>query len=209
MPAVFKENDTGLSDYTIFNVAGQLKKESLKALQRGQAVNILGLGTLYMIPDGTFSVSSPNDALSRKLTLRFSPSEDALNAVSDVKINFVAVSDSSPQINSVEPIPRGESDEFIAGKMIHISGDKLKIAGKGSGIFLCRVDAEGTPIAGSEVQVEEGLIIRNKTKELDFFIPAGIETGDYQIKLITRYLSATKERKSIISTMSDTIHITA
>lgn len=27
-----KENDTGLSDYTIFNVAGQLKKESLKAL---------------------------------------------------------------------------------------------------------------------------------------------------------------------------------
>lgn len=204
-----KENDTGLSDYTIFNVAGQLKKESLKALQRGQAVNVLGLGTLYMIPDGSFSATSASGALSKKLTLRFSPSEDALDAVSDVKINFVAVSDNSPQINSVEPFPKSESGEFTAGKMVHINGDRLKIAGEESGIFLCALDEDGIPVAGSEVKIEEGQIIRNKVKELEFFIPAGIKAGNYQIKLVTRYLNSSKERKSSLSTMSDTIRITA
>ncbi|MBR1721676.1 MAG: DUF4469 domain-containing protein [Treponema sp.] len=204
-----KENDTGLSDYTIFNVAGQLKKECLKALKRGQAVNILGLGTIYIIPNGSISAASPRDALSKKLTLRFTPSEDALSAVSDVKINLIPLSDSSPKINMIESLPKGNDGEVFAGRITRISGDKLRIAGDGSGIFLYKTDENGEIINESEIRISEDFVIRNTRSLLEFYIPDDIESGEYRIKLLTRFLAKDLMRKSLESALSNIITIRA
>ena len=202
-----RENDTGLSDYTIFNVAGQLKREMLKALCRGQAVNVLGLGTLYLTVDGTVPADSPDSVLSKKLKVHFTPSDDALQAAGGVKINLMTMPDVSPRISLVESYPRGDSGaEFVAGKAVHIRGDRLKIAGKDSGIFLCRADGTGASV--QDVQIPENLIMVNRTRELEFFIPADIVSGEYRIKLVTRYVSSSWMRKSgAVSAMSDIIYI--
>ena len=205
-----KENDAGLSEYTIFNVAGQLKKEALNAIKRGQAVNVLGLGTLYMVPDGTVSLYSPDDALSKKISLRFTPSSDATDAVSDLKINLVTVSDPAPQINSIMSLPSVDGENvFKAGKAISISGDKLKIGGEDSGIFLCKADDEGNVSSAAQVQVGERLIVRNKMRELEFFIPSDLAPGSYRIKLVTRSSGGSTMRKTALTALSDTISITA
>ena len=91
--------------------------------------------------------------------------------------------------------------------MVHISGERLKVAGEGSGIYLIRTDENGNPADSNPVKISDELIVRNKLRELEFFIPAGLEAGNYRIRIATRYVASGPERKSLVSCMSEVITI--
>ncbi|MBP5158207.1 MAG: hypothetical protein ILP18_10100, partial [Treponema sp.] len=66
LAARVKDGDRGLDEYTVLKAAGLLKKECLRAIRRGQAVNLMGLCTMFIVPEGTVDGENPSAALSQK-----------------------------------------------------------------------------------------------------------------------------------------------
>ena len=210
LAARVKDGDRGLDEYTVLKSAGLLKKECLGAIRRGQAVNLLGLCTMFIAPEGTVDGTNPSAALSQKLALHFSPTAEARDAVSGLKITKVIVNDGQPQIDGMLRLPGEEiSNTFTAGKAIRLTGTRLKVAGEGSGLYLCPADENGTISEDKSdwIQIPESQFARNKPGKLEFFIPDDVSEGNYRIKLRTFFCSGKKDLKSAISTVSDVITI--
>ena len=210
LAARVKDGDRGLDEYTVLKSAGLLKKECLGAIRRGQAVNLLGLCTMFIAPEGTVDGTNPSAALSQKLALHFSPTAEARDAVSGLKITKVIVNDGQPQIDGMLRLPGEEiSNTFTAGKAIRLTGTRLKIAGEGSGLYLCPADENGTISEDKSdwIQIPESQFACNKPGKLEFFIPDDVVEGNYRIKLRTFFCSGKKDLKSAISTVSDVITI--
>ena len=210
LAARVKDGDRGLDEYTVLKAAGLLKKECLNAIRRGQAVNLMGLCTMFIVPEGTVDGGNPSAALSQKLALHFSPTSEAQEAVSGLKITKVIVNDGQPQIDSMLRLP-GEipSNTFTSGKAIRLVGNKLKVAGEGSGLYLCPADGNGN-ISKDEAEWTEitgGQFACNNPKRLEFFIPDDIAEGSYRIKLKTFYSRNKQNLKTAISVVSDVIKI--
>ena len=210
LAARVKDGDRGLDEYTVLKSAGLLKKECLGAIRRGQAVNLLGLCTMFIAPEGTVDGTNPSAALSQKLALHFSPTAEARDAVSGLKITKVIVNDGQPQIDGMLRLPGEEiSDTFTAGKAIRLTGTRLKVAGEGSGLYLCPADENGTISEDKAdwIQIPESLFACNKSRQLEFFIPDDIAEGSYRIRLKTFFSKSGQNLKTAISTVSDVIQI--
>ena len=210
LAARVKDGDRGLDEYTVLKSAGLLKKECLGAIRRGQAVNLLGLCTMFIAPEGTVDGTNPSAALSQKLALHFNPTAEARDAVSGLKITKVIVNDGQPQIDGMLRLPGEEiSNTFTTGKAIRLTGTRLKISGEDSGLYLCPADENGTISEDKSdwIQIPESQFACNKPGKLEFFIPDDIAEGSYRIKLRTFFCSGKKDLKSAISTVSDVITI--
>ncbi len=210
LAARVKDGDRGLDEYTVLKAAGLLKKECLRAIRRGQAVNLMGLCTMFIAPEGTVDGTNPSAALSQKLALRFSPTAEAQDAVSGLKITKVIVNDGQPQIDGMLRLPGEElSDTFTAGKAVRLIGNKLKVAGEGSGLYLCPADENGNISQDNAdwIQIPENQFSCNRPRQLEFFIPDGIAEGKYRIKLWTFFSKNGQNLKTAISTVSDVIKI--
>lgn len=210
LAARVKDGDRGLDEYTVLKAAGLLKKECLMAIRRGQAVNLMGLCTMFIAPEGTVDGGNPSAALSQKLALHFSPTSEAQKAVSGLKITNVIVNDGQPQIDSMLRLP-GEipSDTFTAGKAIRLVGNRLKVTGEDSGLYLCPADGNGN-ISKDEAdwtKITDEQFSCNNPKRLEFFIPDDIAEGSYRIRLKTFYSGNKLDRKTAISVVSDVIKI--
>ncbi len=210
LAARVKDGDRGLDEYTVLKSAGLLKKECLKAIRRGQAVNLLGLCTMFIAPEGTVDGTNPSAALSQKLVLRFSPTSEAADAVAGLKITKVIVNDGQPQIDGMLRLPgESPSNMFVAGKAVRLIGSRLKLAGKGSALHLCPADESGN-ISRDEadwVRIPEDQLACNKPGRLEFFIPDDIADGRYRIRLRTFFCGGKQELKTAISTVSDVVTI--
>ena len=210
LAARVKDGDRGLDEYTVLKAAGLLKKECLMAIKRGQAVNLLGLCTMFIAPEGSVDSSNPKAALTQKLTLHFSPTAEALESVSGLKITKVIVNDCLPQIDGMLRLPGEEvSNSFMAGKAIRLTGSKLKIGGKDAGLFLCPADDNGniSKERTDWTEIPLNQFSCNKPRRLEFFIPDNQPMGSYRIMLRTSYCSNTTERKTAISAVSEPITI--
>ena len=210
LAARVKDGDRGLDEYTVLKAAGLLKKECIRAIRRGQAVNLMGLCTMFTAPEGTVDGANPSSALSQKLALRCSPTVEAQEAVSGLKITKVIVNDSQPQIDGMLRLPGEEvSNTFTAGKAIRLTGAKLKIAGVDSGLYLCPADENGTisQDKANWIRIPESQFSCNKPGKLEFFIPDDVAEGTYRIKLRTFFCHGKQNLKSAISTVSDVIQI--
>ncbi|MCR5621657.1 MAG: DUF4469 domain-containing protein [Treponema sp.] len=210
LAARVKDGDRGLDEYTVLKSAGLLKKECIRAIRRGQAVNLLGLCTMFIAPEGTVDGENPAASLSQKLALRFSPTEEARKAVSGLKITKFIVNDGQPQIDGMLRLP-GEtpSDSFVAGKAVRLVGSRLKVAGEDSGLYLCPADANGNISSDRAdwTKIAEDQFSCNRPRRLEFFIPDDIAEGSYCIALRTSFNGSKKERKKAISTVSGVIKI--
>ena len=210
LAARIKDSDRGLDEYTVLKAAGLLKKECLTAIRRGQAVNLMGLCTMFIAPEGTVDANNPSTALSQKLALRFTPTAEARDIASGMKITKVIVNDGQPQIDGMQSLP-GEipTDRFRAGKAVRLIGNRLKVAGENSGLFLCPADKDGNISKdGTDwIQVEKAQFSFNKPKRLEFFIPDGTPPGSYRITLKTSYGCNGRDLKTAISTVSKVIDI--
>ena len=210
LAARVKDGDRGLDEYTVLKAAGLLKKECLMAIRRGQAVNLMGLCTMFIAPEGTVDGANPSAALSQKLALRFSPTAEAQDAVSGLKITKVIVNDGQPQIDGMLRLPGEElSDTFIIGKAVRLTGSRLKVTGEGSGLYLCPADGNGSisQDGADWIQVPASQFSCNRPGKLEFFIPDDVAEGSYRIKLRTFFCNGRQNLKTAISTVSDVIKI--
>ena len=210
LAARVKDSDRGLDEFTVLKAAGLLKKECIRAIRRGQAVNLMGLCTMFIAPEGTVDGANPSSALSQNLALRFSPTAEAQDAVSGLKITKVIVNDGQPQIDGMLRLPGEElSDTFTAGKAVRLTGTRLRVAGNDSGLYLCPADGNGniSQNRADWIQKLQDQFSCNRPKQLEFFIPDDVAEGSYRIMLRTSFCNCRKELKTAISTVSDVIKI--
>lgn len=180
--------------------ATELLKTSIKnLLKEGKAVDILNLGVLYLKPRGTVEDGDVNNV--PKMTLGFTPSEEALEMVKDISVAADVTKSNSPVISSLYDMhSETVSDTISAGYTVRIKGDKLKIAGSeaGDGLFFAPSDENGKKSDDETkwTHIRPAQFIDNTAKTLIFNVPSDMKAGKYRLILRTAYGSGTRINKS-------------
>lgn len=215
----------GLDDLTVKAVIGHYKKEVIAALGRGESVNLMDLGTLYIRAAG--STNSTESAPSQmSLEPAFSPSKLTAKAVSSVEISGASLSVTGPRIeevidpftatsslnlaaaNAATPDARPDLMRLSGGKVAVLRGSSLKVAGDEGGVFFCPIDEDLNPVEDKSRYIAVSKISRNKKQELEFFIPAELEKNTpYRILVRSNYMSPGKSLKEYREALSDPLVI--
>ena len=158
------------------------KTAILELLSQGISINLFELGTLYPSAQGNISSSNPNLSDIPSLTLGFTPSQEALEAVSKADISMAKIEDSAPQISEIEDLSTHKSDCTVtAGKPIRITGRRLKIAGEDEkvGLFFAPQNDEGK-IDESEsdwIKADGESFFKNTQTYLELILPETLASG--------------------------------
>lgn len=210
-----QNTNTGLNAYILNFAMDRMKERILTEIKAGNAVNILDLGTMYLGIKGSFSINAGNTDVSalrgKKFSVNFTPSEDILNAVSQVKVGSVSLSLKSPAINKVINLAtKEESRSLIIGKGAELKGSRLKLAGDACGIFFASVDENGTVNTDEEswVKVEEENIFKNYPKSLIFQVPPALTAGTYTIAVRTLYCNGQTTLSAPVTGFSAAVEVT-
>ena len=210
--ASISEKNSGISPYMIQHVANLLGNEMLSACQNAKAVDVLGIGTLYISVAGSVSGENPGESSIPGFKLNFTPSIRAQEAVDSLKVDKVIIAESNPVIDRIiNTFNQNENRNLLKGKGVKITGSKLKILGNNSGIWFAPLDTEGNvnKDEGTWLEVSKETISCNKPKSLEFYVPDSITEADYRIVIRTRYCSGDKELKSPITAISKTVNVAA
>ena len=208
--ASITEKNEGISPYMIQHVANLLRDEMLKACQNAKAVDVLGLGTIYISVAGSVSGENPGESSIPGFKLNFTPSPSAQEALDSIKVDKVIIANSNPVIDRIiNTFDQNEERKLFKGKGVKIVGSKLKILGDDSGIWFAPLDSEGNANKDEEswLSVNQKTISHNKPKMLEFYVPDNLSDTNYKIVIRTRYCSGDKELKSPITAFSKTVTI--
>ena len=201
----------GTNELNVQQIAGFLKEEALAALRNGEAVNVLDLGTFYITPKGKFNGTNfvTKDG-SKPLQVKCTPSLLAQSTVENILITNISVSEGGIKIRRIfNKYTELEDGILSCGKEARITGPKLKIGGKDSGIFLCPINEEGEISQSQETWMQCTHITENTEKTLDFYIPDNVDTGKkYKILVRTAYAGKNKDdRKTLLQVLSGVVSI--
>ena len=203
------EDNKGMDPFMLQFAAILIQKKILKMLEHGKAVNLLDLGTMYIAmkcnAKGKSDVSE-----SGNFYIKFTPTALANKAISSLSVDKIVYADGSPEIDSVTDLSdTNAKNSLTIGKPCRIIGSRLKLGGDGCGIFFASIDSDGriSTDESSWHKIDEAGVFRNKPTELNFFVPASIPEGKYQIVLRTAYLGKGKNRKNIVEAASGEILI--
>ena len=207
--ARIQKRKAGTNELALQQTAGFLKEEILEALSRGESVNVLDLGTIYPGIKGRYNGKTFDSGEKQLFTAKFTPSQVANSALSNVGIKEISVADSSPLITSVINLITGRADgRLTKGKSVHIDGERLKIGGEKGGVFLCPLDESREPVKDEGAWISCPVITRNTAKNLEFFLPDELESGaEFKILLRTYYLKKDLFTKNAREGFSETITI--
>ena len=210
--ASISEKNAGVSPYMIQHVANLLGDEMLSACQNAKAVDVLGLGTLYISVAGGVSGENPGESSIPGFKLNFTPSGRAQEAVDSLKVDKVVIADSSPVIDRIiNTFNQNEERKLLKGKSVKMTGARLKILGSDSGIWFAPLDADGNVNKDEEswLEVNRETLSCNKPRSLEFYVPDTITSADYCIVIRTRYCSGDKELKAPVTAISKPVTIAA
>ena len=192
-----------LDPYVINHSAELLKSQILKYLKAGKAVNILELGTMYLAPKGTVGRANPQVSDLPGLTLKFTPSKTATEALSGLSADSFMISDPAPQITKIISLKDGSEDGNLEiGSLVRLTGNKLKVSGDNSGVFLVPANDDGSPNTDDSTwtAADASYLPRNTAKTLEFYIPSTAQPGnEYFIAVRTAYLSGSTTRKEAVT----------
>lgn len=178
--------DTGVNRLMIQYCLGLFKRAVLEKLRTGRAVNMLGLGTMFI--SATLDKNS-----TPSLSVGFTPSNEARLAVSDLDLTVANSVSRIPLIEDVFDFYRKKSDGTVSkGYSILLSGKRLRLDdGKEekAAVYFAPVDSDGntTGTADSWAKVERQDLNRNKPSELEFYLPSSLEAGTYRMIVSTWY----------------------
>lgn len=200
------DTNTGV-DYLMVSHAGELlKREILRQVQKGYAVNVLGLGTLYLAPGGAVKGGdNPSVTDIPGFTARFTPSAEAKEAASSVQAELVVKNDTTPLVSSIMNLSTGKDDGVLtAGKSVRLTGSRLKTGGTGSGIFFVPCDAAGNAETDESkwTAVNADFFPRNTNKTLEFECPAAAAATKFLIAVRTAVTGSGEARKEPVTGMS-------
>lgn len=187
---------TILKNSTLFDkatlVAAQMlfKEAILELLKQGIAISLFELGTLYPCAQGGIDNSNPSVLDVPSLSLGFTPSGVALEAVKDADISMAQLEQSAPVINQIEDLSTHKSDFTITkGKPVRITGRRLKIAGeeKKVGLFFAPQQSDGSINKDESdwVRVENQSFFKNTSTFLELILPESFESNS-KYKLVVR-----------------------
>lgn len=199
MIARIRKKDVGVNPITAKHILSLYKVEILEALQRGESVNLMDLGTFYISATGTTG-NTEETANVGNLNVKFSPSKETKDSIATLGIRKFTIATSGAVIDSILDLYSGIlNTSLTSGKSARISGNRLKISGEEGRIFFVPVDTEGniTEDESTWIPVEEGKITRNKPSVLEFFLPDALTIGNrYSIALKSNCCSGSIPRKS-------------
>ena len=210
--ASISEKNEGVSPYMVQHVANLLGKEMIRACQNGNAVDVLGIGTMYIGVAGTVTGENPSESSIPGFKICFTPSAAAQEAVDNLKVDKVVIADSNPVFDRIiNTFNQNEDRVLMKGKGVKIIGTRLKVFGESSGIWFAPLEADGTVCLDETrwTAVSQETISANKPKSLEFYVPDDLTESAYCIVLRTRYCSGDKELKSPVTAISKAITIAA
>jgi hypothetical protein len=183
--ATIQKKDTGINPYMIMHCATLLKEAVITKLSAGNAVDVFGLGTFYLI-----AYPSKDDASKTTISVSFTPSQEARDAVAGVDISAMQTENTDPVITELKNLyTQKAGDELSAGYSVRVSGSRLRIAGDEStaGIFFAPCKEDGTyDLTGTGwIQVKESAIETNNPSALSFFLPSAVTAGTYRLIIKT------------------------
>ncbi len=207
--ATILKNSTLLDKATLVAAQMLFKEAILELLQQGIAVSVFELGTLYPCAQGNIENSNPSVLDVPTLSLGFTPSITALEAVKKTDISMAQMEDTQPVINQIEDLSTHKTDFTITkGKPVRITGRRLKIAGEDdkAGLFFAPQQADGS-IKKDEsdwVKVDEKKFFKNTSSYLELILPDTFESSS-KYKIVVRTASGRGNRinKSIRSLVFD------
>lgn len=203
---------SSLDAYVILHAAELLKAKILELLTQGRSVNVLELGTMYLKPTGTVTKDNPQVSDLPGLTLEFTPSTAAKEAIAEVSGISFMINDSAPEIQTLLNLKTQEESVLSAGAPVRVTGAKMKMAVNESGsfeadngIWIVPALADGTPDTNTAdwIAVDAGDVFTNYAKKLEFWLPSTLITGtSYFIRISTTYLSKDERRKTAVASYS-------
>ena len=120
-----------------------------------------------------------------KLTLDIVSSAEMRGMLREVGVNILGIKDGGTFIGLVTDTATGITDGTVtAGDDILIEGDKIKIdpLEEGLGVFFVNVDGEVTPVTRRLTQNEPQKVIAR--------VPADLPSGQYTLRILTKYTTA-------------------
>ena len=207
--ARIQKRKAGTNELALQQTAGFLKEEILEALSRGESVNVLDLGTMYLSINGKYNGKTFDSGEKQLFAAKFTPSQLANSAISKVGIKEISVADNSPVITSVTNVITDKTDGMLTkGKSVHIKGERLKIGGEKGGVFLCPLNENKEPVQDESSWIPCTVITWNTAKNLEFFLPDELESGaEYKILLRTYYRKKDEFSKSAREVFSEVVTI--
>ena len=183
--ATIQKKDTGINPYMIMYCATLLKEAVITKLSAGNAVDVFGLGTFYLI-----AYPQKDDESKTTISVNFTPSQEARDAVSGVDISTLQQENTDPVITGLKNLyTKQEGDVLSAGYSVRVSGTRLRIAGDeaAAGVFFAPCTEDGTyNSAGADwIQIKESAIETNRPTALSFFLPSGVTAGTYRLIIKT------------------------
>jgi len=165
-----------------------LKAEIIASLSQGNAVNLFDLGTLYLALTKSMKGVPKNASDIASLTVKYSASKEVIDSVQNVEIDKIVLSDSSPAISMVECKWKDvEAKTMIAGKIVRITGAKLKLEGENSGVFFAPILDSGEASADESSWLKTPMVSQNLPKTLEVYVPDEVEDGKaYAVVVKTR-----------------------
>ena len=205
--AVIREmSSTRIDEGYLYYCAKLFKEAILKKLKEGAAVNLFDMGTLYLTANGNINGTNPSSVDIPHLSVGFTPSNEAKEAVKNVEINQTFIADTSPIINTFTDLYTTQSGTQIThSKSMQINGSRLKVAGESSGIFFVPVKDDNSMNENETTWIKVPVISKNLPSELQFFLPEELEIGKkYYIVIRTSSSHGSRLTKKVRIGKSDT-----
>ena len=207
--ARIQKKDVGTNAIVAKHIASLFKAEILEALSRGEAVNVLDLGTLFITTNGTVKGDTPETASIPGWQVKFTCSKVTNNAVASLGIKKIVMSATGPVFGAMTDLfTDEETAEFTAGKAVRIEGDRLKIAGDEGGVFFAPATEKGDAVSDESQWIKVENLIRNRAKILEFFLPVSLAVDTpYCIVLKTNSTKGNMTKKSYSAVSSGIVMI--
>ena len=176
----------------VFEIFGEVLPERLK---RGDHVYVRHVGTFRLGLHGV-GVDNPNDFKIANILgnhVIFTPDARFLQKLRDIHYEDSGIRGSeSLDINWLTDVTSGTSNERLTpGGSVRLSGHQMQIGGEDPSIGLKLINVATQEV----VTVPMTSIPLNKPKEIIFVVPAGLTSGQWQVRIVTQ-VSAGKVLKS-------------
>ena len=181
------EKNPAYNEYELKKFAKDLKAGILSNLSSAKSVNLLDLGTLYIALSAGMKIAPKTASEVASLTVKFSPSKTLTESVGKLEIDKIVYADSAPLISSVKCLWDGVKEKAVKpGKLVSITGSRLKLEGAECGLYFCPVDEDGEAEA-DETKWLKCIVTRNLPKTLEAYIPDNLTPGEkYAVAIKTR-----------------------
>ena len=203
------EKNEGVSSLMLQHSAALLQDGILSLLSMGYAVNVLGLGTMYLGTQGKITGDKASDVGA--LCAKFTPSVLTNGMASKVSVETVIKASSVPVLSKVyDTVHPDNLGKIAVGNVAHIDGEKLKLGGENFGLYFVPLDENGARVEDESkwIRVKDNRVNVNYPQSLEFQVPKSLEIGSkYSIAVRTQISKCNNVLKNAITGFSDVVEI--